>query len=139
MAFLTQAELTTNANAEVIESITEGDDTLVPIMIDECIEEMKGYLSSRFDVETIFADPVEPATRDLVVVGMLKKRVIYEIFSLGNPAMMTEVVKDNNKMAMDWLKGVQSQKINPNLPVVDSLNPITYMEAGGNTRRVAHY
>lgn len=140
MAFLTEAELKTKSHIEIIEAITEGDDTIVPIIIDECIQEMKGYLSSRFDVEAIFADPpLEGDTRDPVVINMLKKLVIYEIYSLHNPQMMTKVVNDNHTLAIEWLKGVQAQKINPNLPLVDDSNPVTYIQGGGNTRRVSHY
>lgn len=140
MAFLTQDELITKSHAEIIEAITEGDDTIVPIIIDECIAHMKGYLSNRFDVETVFADPGEGGDeRDPVVLKMLKNLVIYEIYSMHNPQMMTQVVKDNHELAIEWLKGVQSQKINPNLPQTDESNPVTYIESGGNERRVSHY
>ena len=139
MAFLTQAELVTKSHAEIIEAITEGDDTIVPIIINECIAHMKGYFSARFDVAAIFAEPSETVTRDPVVLKMLKNLVIYEIYSLHNPQMMTKIVEENHKLAIEWLKSVQSQKINPNLPVVSSTDPVTYMESGGNARRASYY
>jgi len=124
---------------EIIEAITEGDDTIVPIIISECITQMKGYLSSRYDADAIFASPGETDTRDPVVLKMLKNLVIYEIYSLHNPQMMTKIVDDNHKLAIEWLKNVQAQKINPDLPLVDSSNPITYIQGGGNPRRVSHF
>lgn len=139
MAFLTEAELKTKSHIEIIEAITENDDTIVPIIISECITHMKGYLSNRFDVDAIFVSPGETDTRDPVVLKMCKNLVIYEIYSLHNPQMMTKVVKDNHDLAIKWLESVQAQKINPDLPQVDSSNPVTYMESGGNSRRVSHY
>lgn len=137
MAYLTESELITRSHQEVITAITEGDDTIVPIIIDECIAQMKGYLTARYDTEAIFQKTGND--RDKVVVKMLKNLVIYEIYALHNPAMMTDVVKDNHGYAIEWLKGVQAQKINPALPVADEANPITYMVGGGNTKRGNHY
>jgi hypothetical protein len=137
MAFLTEAELKTKSHIEIIEAITEGDDTIVPIMISECISHMKGYLSARYDVDTIFTS--EGTDRDDVILKMLKNLVIYEIYASHNPQMMTKIVEDNHKLALEWLKMVQSQKINPDLPAVDPLNPATYMVGGGNPRRTSHY
>jgi hypothetical protein len=137
MAFLTEAELKTRAHLEIITAITRDDSTIVPIIISESISLMKGYLSSRYDVGTIFQ--ATGVDRDEVVLKMLKDIVLYAIYSLGNPQMMTKIVKDNFEAAMDWLKGVQSQKINPDLPVMDASNPVTYVRAGSNPRRKSHY
>ena len=137
MAFLTEAELKTRSHLAIIQAITEDDNTIVPIIISESISLMKGYLSARFDVLAIFEKT--GADRDEVVLKMLKDIVLYGIYSLGNPQMMTKVVQDNKDGAMEWLKGVQAQKINPDLPSVDSANPVTYINSGGNARRSSHY
>lgn len=138
MAFLTEAELiSTRSHQEIIDAITEGDATIVATIISEQIGYMKGYLRSRFDAEAIFSQT--GTGRDSVVLMILKNLVIYEVYSKHNPQMMTDLVERNHTLAVDWLKSVQAQQINPDLPVTDSSDPITYIEGGGNTRRSSYY
>lgn len=137
MAFLTEAELKTAQHTEIISAITRADNTIVPIIIDESIAFMKGYLNSRYDVDAEFA--LEDTDRNLVLVKILKALVIYEIYSLHNPRMMTEVIKDNYSRAIDWLKQVQKGNVNPDLAIPDPDTDVEYIKYGSNTKRENHY
>lgn len=141
MAFLTKEELTTRAHMEIINAITRDNDSIVDSIIGECISYMKGYLASRYDVDKAFA--ATGVARDLVLLRMLKALVIYEVYCLANPNMVTQTVKDNNEQAVTWLKGVQKSDINPDLPMPpvssDGDNPKCPIQYGGNTRRRNRY
>lgn len=137
MAFLTEAELKTAQYAEIISSITRADDTIVPIIIDESIAHMKGYLNARFDVDAEFAKT--STARNLVLLKILKAIVIYEIFSLHNPMMMTDTVKENNSRAFAWLKDVQKGNVNPDLSIPDPNDDVQYIKYGSNDKRENHY
>lgn len=136
MAFLTQAELKTAQHAEIITAITNSDTTIVPIIIDESIAFMKGYLNARFDVDAEFAKI--NAFRNLVLLKILKAIVIYEIYSLHNPRMMTEVIQNNHTRAIDWLKAVQKEQINPDLAKPTDTD-YHYIRFGSNTKRSNQY
>ncbi len=137
MAFLTENELKTLQHAEIITAITRADDTIVPMMIDESIAYMKGYLNARFDVAAEFAK--EGGERNIVLLKILKAMVIYEIYSLANPAKMTEVVKENNARAMKWLTEVQKGNVNPDLDIPDPDDDTQYIKWGGNKKKENHY
>lgn len=137
MAFLTEAELKTKQHAEIISSITRADDTIVPIIIDESIAFMKGYLNARYDVDAEFAK--EDTERNLVLLKILKAIVVYEIYSLHNPRMMTEVAKENHSRAIAWLKEVQKGAVNPDLDIPDPDDDVEHIKYGSNTKRNNHY
>lgn len=137
MAFLTEAELKTKQHAEIITAITRADTTIVPIIIDETIALMKGYLNARYDVAVEFAK--EGTERNLVLLKVLKAIVVYEIYSLHNPMMMTEVQKDNNSRALKWLSEVQKMKINPDLAIPDPDEEVQYVKYGSNKKRENHF
>ena len=138
MAFLVKSELKTKSHIEIIDAITEGDDTIVDMIISESISFMKGYLTSRYDVTKIFS--ASGTNRDLVALKMLKALVIYEVYSSHNPRMMPQTVEDENKRAIAWLKAVQKGEINPALPLLsDDSSTAGYVKYGSNPKRENHY
>lgn len=132
MSFITKAELKTRTHTEIIDAITRSDDTIIDMIIDENISYMKSFLRARFDVETVFA--ATGANRNQVLVKVLKDLVVFEIYSSHNPVQVTEVLKDCRSRAEAWLKAVQREEINPDLPAaVSSSNK--YIQYGSNTKR----
>lgn len=144
--FLSIAELKTRANPEIIDAITQNDDAIVEMIISETITLMKGYLNARFNADAIFnhsaPDPGPdpgPDPRDPVVVKILKDIVIYEVYSLHNPNIVSDVIEKNMERAMEWLRGVQAAKINPDLPKHPDPDEISYIISGSNPQRTLHY
>ncbi len=139
MAFLIKDELRTKSQIEIIDAITQADDTIIDMIISENITYMKGYLNSRYDVTKVFSQTGD--NRDQVVLKILKALVIYEIYASNNPNMMTQTIKDENEQAIRWLELVQRTKVNPDLPaLVDSSNnPVNDLSYGSNLRRENHY
>lgn len=192
--FLTVEELKTRANIEIIDAITQNDDTVVEMIISESIALMKGYLSARFDVASIFShnappapepvegepveddpieddpvedepveddpplepletlesspepepeppvsEPVEDDLRDPVVLKILKDIVIYEVYAMHNPNIVSEIIEKNMDRALNWLEAVQACKVNPDLPKHPVPNEIKYIISGSNPQRSLHY
>lgn len=114
MAFLTKNELKTVATLEVVNLITNGDDTIVTEIIDESIEIIKSYLFKYFDVDAIFQ--AEGPNRSKVVLKYLKDIAIHEIY-IRRTKQMNEVAKLRFDEAMLWLEKVSKGTIQPNLPL----------------------
>ena len=101
MAFLDKEELRTTATVSMIDKITQQDESTVETIIEECIDEMKPYLSA-YDVEAIFS--AEGDARSKVILKHLKAMVTYEIFQKGG----SEFGADKAYRATQWLKEVSS-------------------------------
>lgn len=101
MAFLTKEELKTVSDVNLINIITNLDDTIVVDIIEESIDKMKGFLSRFYDIDGIF--DAEGNERKKSVVKRLKDIVIYEIYERHT--------RDTNAVAarryaetMEWLE-----------------------------------
>ncbi len=136
MAFLEKNELRTRDRIELIDAITESDDTIIDLVIDESIALMKSYLNGRFDVETIFAKTGDD--RSNVILTFLKDIVTYRLYQIVS-VEVTQTVKDGYNNAMEWLKMSAKKEIVPDLPKTadqTTYGPILY---GSNTKRDNHY
>ncbi len=136
MAFLEKQDFDSRIYAEILDAITRQDDTIVEVMIDVAIGEMKGYLSARYDVETIFAQSGN--NRHPVVLEFAKDIALYHLHSIHDPATIPQIRIDRYNRAIEWLKEVNKGHINPDLPV--SNDPKTkYVAYGSNPKRENHY
>ncbi len=113
MAFLTKEELKTVATVEVVNLITQGDDSIVTEIIEESIDIIKTYLFKHFDVDVIFT--AENDDRSKVILKYLKDIVIHEIY-IRRTKQMNEVAKGRFDEAMLWLEKVAKGTIQPDLP-----------------------
>ena len=83
-------------------------------------EEMAGYLRPRYDVERIFARPGEQ--RNMQIVMFLCDITLYHLVSWLPQKMGYEIREIRYRRAIEWLQGVQSGKIVPDLDTPDDSN-----------------
>lgn len=83
-------------------------------------EEMAGYLRPRYDVERIFARRGEQ--RNMQIVMFLCDITLYHLVSWLPQKMGYEVREIRYRRAIEWLQGVQSGKIVPDLDTPNDLN-----------------
>ena len=83
-------------------------------------EEMAGYLRPRYDVECIFARRGEQ--RNMQVVMFLCDITLYHLTSWLPQKMGYEIREIRYRRAIEWLQGVQSGKIVPDLDTPDDSN-----------------
>jgi len=142
MAFLTKDELKTVGDLNLINILTDMDDTIITDIIDESIDKMKGYLSRYYDIDVIFN--ATGATRKKAIVKRLKDIVIYEIYERRT--------RDTNAVAarrysetIDWLEkaytGELGDRTLPEKPteITDTEGTTGENRYGGNTRYNSAY
>ena len=111
--FLSKDELKTVALTEVINIITESDDTIVAQIIAESIDLMKSYLHNYYNINAIF--DAAGNDRSLIVLKYLKDIVIHEIY-IRRTHEYNEAAKIRYDEALLWLEKVAKGEINPPLP-----------------------
>ncbi|TAN18818.1 MAG: DUF1320 domain-containing protein [Chitinophagaceae bacterium] len=144
MSFLSPTELNTHLYGEIVNELTRGDNTVAQMAIDAGTAEVKGYLSD-YDIVTIFSQT--GPNRDPLILLFNKDVAAWHLVCLANPNIDIQLRKDRYDNAIAWLKGVQSGKIVPDLPLVplpvdNQGNPIIQegkFRWGGNMKRESHY
>ncbi|MHA3045989.1 phage protein Gp36 family protein [Riemerella anatipestifer] len=111
--FLKIDELKTVATREVIDLITNGDNSIVEEIIAESIDLMKSYLFKYYDTTAIFEK--EDNDRSKVILKYLKDIVIHEIY-IRRTKNMNEVAKTRYDEAMLWLEKIARGTIEADLP-----------------------
>lgn len=94
---------------EILETVTRGDEEVVEICEDRAVDEMRSYLSGRYDCNAIFAARGED--RNNLILMMAIDITIYHIFSIHNPQKLSQVRVDRYNRAVEWLKAVAAGKI----------------------------
>ena len=113
MAFLVKDELKTVSTLEIIDIITNSDDEIINMIIEECIDVMKTYLGSYYDMDEVFAKTGDD--RNKTLLKYLKALVIYEIPKRRGKQVPRDQAEDFNE-AMRWLEKVAAGEWRANLP-----------------------
>lgn len=97
----------------------------------EAIEEVSGYLRSRYDVGAVFSATGD--NRNQVIVMRCCDVALYHLTSSRNQRQGMEIRKERYERAVKWLEDVQKGNVMPDLPTPvgpdgeqDILNPIRY-------------
>lgn len=119
MPFLIKDELKTVATKEVIDLITNSNETIVNEIILESIDLMKSYLFRYYDIDAIFE--AGGAQRSKIILKYLKDIVIHEVY-IRRTKQYNEVAKDRYDEAMLWLEKIAKGDIEAPLPpkIVDT-------------------
>lgn len=79
----------------------------------EAMEEISGYLRPKYDCDAIFAATEEKRNR--LIVMYTCDIALYHMSASLPQKMGTEIREERYKRAIEWLQGVQSGKIVPDL------------------------
>jgi hypothetical protein len=141
MAYLSIEELKTHYYKDNLDVITEGDEAILLSAIDAAIQEAKGYLA-HYDRKAIFG--AEGKERNALLLLWVKDIAIWHFCNLSNAGSDLELRYSRYTRAIDWLKGVQANKVVPDLPIIDedgdgvSDQPGEYI-CGSNPKRKQHF
>jgi phage gp36-like protein len=114
--FITSLDYNASIHTEILDSLVRSDETVVELAEDIAIDEVKGYLAERYDVDSIFSETGED--RNKLVIMMCIDIVLYHLHSAHNPMRFPEIRKERYTRAIEWLKGVRAGDITTNgLPV----------------------
>lgn len=108
-AFINIEDYDASLHREILDSLTRGNDDIIEVCEDQAVAEMKGYLKSRYDVETIFGR--RGADRHPLILMYAKDIAVYHIFCVHNPMKISEIRKSRYERAVEWLKMVSADEI----------------------------
>ena len=116
MAFIEKADFDAAIRDNILDDITEADNTLIDKAIAESISYMKGYLNNRYDVVEIFNKTGN--LRDETILNHGINIALYNLHRLINPRKMPAFRGELRNDAKEWLMDVNKGIINPpTLPV----------------------
>lgn len=88
----------------------------------EAIEEISGYLRPVFDCKAIFSATGD--ARNRLIVMRTADIALYHLVASLPQKMGSEIRKERYERAIEWLEGVQSGKIVPDLPLMETEDSI---------------
>lgn len=94
---------------DILDTLVREDETLVEICEDRAIEEMRCYLSRRYDCNAIFN--ASGNARNQLILMMAIDIAVYHIFCIHNPQKLSDVRRERYERAVEWLKAVADEKI----------------------------
>ena len=116
--FITTEDYNASIHQEILDAVIRSDSTIIEVVEDRAIAEMRGYMSRRYDCDKIFNATGEE--RHQLVLMMAIDIAIYHLFCIHNPRMMSEVRVERYERAIMWLEGVRKGDI-----TVDGLPEVT--------------
>lgn len=99
--FIDPSELDSHIYDYQIEQITGGDQTLPLTAISTAMAQVRSYLATRYDCDSVFA--ATGADRDALIVHLVKSLAAYHLVRLANPDAIYERYRDDYRDALDTL------------------------------------
>lgn len=131
--YLSTEELKSAIYNDKIAYITEDDTSITEQAVAAAIEEVRSYLSTRYDAEAVFA--AEGAERNALVLETVKVVAVWQIIKLCNSEMIYEQWRERYDRSIKFLVGVADGKITPSLPVIKrGGQPSITSRFGSNTK-----
>ena len=116
--FITTEDYNASIHQEILDAVIRSDSTIIEVVEDRAIAEMRGYMSRRYNCDKIFNATGDE--RHQLVLMMAIDIAIYHLFCIHNPRMMSEVRVERYERAIKWLEGVRKGDI-----TVDGLPEVT--------------
>lgn len=134
--FLSNADYKAAIKDNVLTAIIENDSAVRDTAETAAQAEMTGYLAARYDTVAIFA--ATGIDRDAAVVRFLVDMTLYNLYSRISPDQVPALRKERYDAAINWLKMVAKQQINPDLPAPEDLTK-EEVRYGSNEARNNHF
>ena len=117
--FLTTEDYTALIRNEIKDILLENySDAKLRVAQQMAIDQVKNYLSGRYDVAEIFSK--EGTERNAHIVMLTLDCTLYHLYTSTVPKRMPEIRSVRYQDAIDWLKAVGSGEISANLPLIKS-------------------
>ena len=107
--FINPEDYDASIHREILDALIREDESLLEVCEDQAIAEMRGYLSSRFDCDKIFA--ATGSERHPLVLMYAKDITLYHVFCIHNPQKISKIRIDRYERSLEWLKGVAKFEI----------------------------
>lgn len=134
--FINLSDYNASIHSEILDSLIRSDEAIVEICEDRAVDEMRSYLSSRYNCDTLFS--AEGSDRNQLVLMMALDISIYHLFCLGNPQKLSQMRKDRYDRAIEWLKSVRRGNLLPAglTPIEDNTKSKSPFQMRSNPKRI---
>lgn len=138
--FIELTDYDASIHREILDALTREDNAVVEICEDRAVEEMRCYLSKRYDCDRIFTRTGDG--RSQLVLMMAIDIAVYHIFSIHNPRNLSPLRKERYERAIEWLRAVAAEEISvdglPLLPEETRAAKSNFLNKS-NRKRVNHW
>ena len=126
--FLNIEDFDTLIKTDIRKTVTGETDALLQECEKYAIQEMTSYLSTRYNIEDVFIEPPASASgvadeRNKLIVMYCIDIVLYHVHSRIAPRQIPELRGIRYDSAITWLKMVAKGTLNPNLPLIETIEP----------------
>lgn len=135
--FIELSDYDASIHRDILDALTRNDEAIVEICEDRAIAEMRGYLSGRFDCDTLFA--ATGNSRNQLVLMMLIDIAVYHLFSIHNPQKLSQLRKDRYDRAVEWMRAVKDGLPVDGIPLLPEQERRKRYEMHSNRKRINHY
>jgi phage gp36-like protein len=133
--YLTEIDLKKGIYAETLAVLTRDDPNTVNQAIGEAVEEVRGYLCARYDIDSEFRKSGEE--RNVRVVNLVREIAVYNCYKISNMANMPDTRQQIYKDTIQSLIRIQEEK--ESIPGLGRLSSTSggsnYIAFGGNKPR----
>lgn len=120
MDFLTTADFKAVCDDNTLAVINQQDTINLERGVRYAIEEVSGYLRSRYDVVTAFSKSGDERNQQLVMTTC--DIALYHLIAWLPKRIGFEIRETRYKNAISWLRDVQAGKASPDIPVLTNKN-----------------
>lgn len=134
--FINPEDYDASIHQEILDALIRSDQQILEICEDQAIEEMRSYICSRYDCNKIFSAQGEQ--RNQLLLMMLKDIALYHVFSIHNPANMSQIRVDRYERACQWMKDIQKGNVSvEGLPLLEQeqYNSSSSIQTRSNKKR----
>lgn len=138
--FINLQDYDASIHREILDSLTREDESIVEICEDRAIEEMRSYMSGRYDCDAVFG--ATGTDRSQLVLMMAIDIAIYHIFSIHNPQKLSQIRRDRYERAVEWLKQISHGDISVDgLPLAPEEEQVSHQDTRmfSNPKRNNHF
>ncbi|MBQ9231568.1 MAG: DUF1320 domain-containing protein [Prevotella sp.] len=138
--FIDLKDYDASIHREILDSLTRADHAVVEICEDRAIEEMRSYMSGRYDCDAVFS--ARGGDRSQLVLMMALDIAIYHIFSIHNPQKLSQLRRDRYERAVEWLKQISRGEISVDgLPLASDEDQVSHEGTRllSNPKRTNHF
>ncbi len=133
LKFIKETELKIRRFENILNAISDKDNAIIDEVEEMAISEIKSYLYSKYDIDTIFSqvDNKRNPTIKRIVLDFMYCFLFERVASNEIPDSVVDRCEKNEALLMKFSKG----ELNPNLPLLDpELEASSMMRMGSETK-----
>lgn len=116
MNFLQHDDLNMQIQAVIRNIVSGNSDEVLDSAESAAISEAESYLRGRFDTAAIFS--ATSSDRNSILMTYIIDMMLYHMHSRITPSNIPAIREKRYENAIEWLKMVAADKLNPNLPIL---------------------